>query len=231
VATKSNCKFDQFYYKSQAQKRLKLVYDYARTDLESGDYIDVYHLCAGIAGVELRYMLNHAEFNMWHDIRAYGRFMHFYPEYSIDDDYVDFADPFKKIVIEVDSNLHDESRDVAKNDRLSMAGYRVIRVDKKYTEKDLEEIWAAIDATKSLGKHNIAKYLEDELPHNGQAIIKALRREFTPKRVSKKESTRAVYLSDYVNSTKFKKLHRKYHTNLPKRLEDAITAIPLIKIL
>jgi len=222
--------FDQNYYRSQAQKRLRLAYEYARSDLESGNSVEVYHLCAGIAGVELRYLFSGPESKMWQDIRTWGRYLHFYPEYPIGDDYVDFAEPHKKIVIEVDSGLHDAAKDTAKDKRLKKAGYRIIRINKKYTEKDLEHILGAIEATTQAGKHEIAHRLKSDLPKNSEVIIKRLRNENTPtERVSKEDLRKTVYLSDVIKSDEFKAYDNKYFKMRPKELDEAIASIPLYK--
>jgi|GEM_PF-6687795 very-short-patch-repair endonuclease len=222
--------FDREYYRGQAQKRLRLAYEYACTDLETGNGPDVYALCAEVAGVELMSMFSGPERNVWHDIRAFGRFMRFYPEYPIGADYVDFADPHKKIAIEVDSGVHNRARDAEKNKRLRAAGYRVIRIEKKYAAKDLEELWGTVEALRDAGKDGIAETLHAELPKNSESIIRQLRREHTPKqRIRREDIGKTIALSEVAQSDEFKAYHKKYFSERPKALDDAIAAIPLFK--
>ncbi|MDQ5914029.1 MAG: hypothetical protein QG623_648, partial [Patescibacteria group bacterium] len=121
-------KEERSFYRSQAQKRLKLAYEYAREDIESGSFRDVYLLSGGIAKVEFILFFTEPEERMWHDIRAWQGDFCFFPEYPIGPDTVDFADPFRKVVIEVDSRYHSECSDSLKDGRLRQAGYKVIRV-------------------------------------------------------------------------------------------------------
>lgn len=221
--------FDKGYYRSQAQKRLRLAYEYARSDLESGNYVEVYHLCAGIAGVEVGLLFSGPENNVWHDIRVWGRYLRFYPEYPIRDDYVDFAEPYKKIVIEVDSGLHNRQKDAAKDIRLKNAGYRVIRIEKKYAEKDLEYLHDAIQGAKSAGRDDVAESLEAQLSKNSEAILRKLRNEFTPQeRVSKEDLLKTVAVGEIWQTEEFQKHYAKYYER-PAELDEAIATIPLTR--
>ncbi len=83
-------------------------------------------------------LLTPIELNVWNDIRYLG--LPFYPQYPVLKYFVDFADPIKKIIIEVDSKqwhlnkIKDNERDIQlKND-----GWLVVRIEGKNTYKDIE---------------------------------------------------------------------------------------------
>lgn len=70
------------------------------------------------------------ERNVWSDIRHLG--LPFYPQFPVGKYYIDFADPFRKIAIEVDGRIHDDElarqRDRAKEAFLRGRGWHVLRI-------------------------------------------------------------------------------------------------------
>lgn len=74
--------------------------------------------------------LTPVERNVWSDIRYLGLPM--YPQFPVGKYYLDFADPFRKIAIEVDGKIHLEKEVKAKDDLkdkyLESKGWTVIRI-------------------------------------------------------------------------------------------------------
>ena len=70
------------------------------------------------------------ERNVWSDIRSLG--LPFYPQFPVGKYYIDFADPFRGIAIEVDGRIHDEQsvreRDNVKEMFLKSRGWMVLRI-------------------------------------------------------------------------------------------------------
>jgi len=217
------------FFKSQATKRLKLVYEYAGEDMFTGNAPEVYKMLdiAGISNIEQ--LLSGPEFNMWRDLRVWGRGLSFYPEFPIADDVVDFADPQKKIVIEVDSRLHDSEKDDAKDGRLKKQGYRVIRINAKNTKRDIEDLREQIEILRVYDKYDNADGLESSLKDNSEVRVMRLRDEFLEPRDESVDYSKLVTLADYANTPEFKRFSDKYYNNMPESLEKAIEAIPLEK--
>jgi len=73
------------------------------------------------------------ENNVWSDIRYLG--LRFYPQYPIGKYFVDFADPQKKIVIEVDGHDYhqDKERDLERQVEIAKLGWDIHRIDGKET--------------------------------------------------------------------------------------------------
>ena len=70
------------------------------------------------------------ERNVWNDIRYLG--LPFYPQFPVGKYYIDFADPFEKIALEIDGKIHQDPevalRDADKTKFLNGKGWRVIRI-------------------------------------------------------------------------------------------------------
>ena len=73
------------------------------------------------------------EKNVWIDIRFLG--VPFYPQFPIGQYFADFADPVKKIVIEVDGKeFHkDEEKDKVRQREIESKGWKVYRIKGKQT--------------------------------------------------------------------------------------------------
>jgi len=217
------------FFKSQAQKRLKLVYEYAGKDLLIGKAPEPYKIL-DIAGIsDIQQLLSGPEYNMWRDLRVWGRGLRFYPEFPIANDVVDFADPKKRIVIEVDSRLHNSDKDAAKDKRLEQQGYRVIRINAKYTKRDIEELRDQIETLRDYNKHEDADRLKSALNRNSEIQVMGLRDEYLEPRDEAVDYSEIVTLADLAKTPKFKRFSDKYYDNLPESLKKAIEKIPLDK--
>lgn len=83
-------------------------------------------------------ILTPIESNVWHDLRKHG--LPFLPQFPIGQYFADFADPLKKIAIEVDGKIHDSriEKDKTREDEIKMMGWKVIRLKGQNTHYDLE---------------------------------------------------------------------------------------------
>jgi very-short-patch-repair endonuclease len=94
------------------------------------------------------------ERNVWNDIRYLG--LPFYPQFPVNRYYIDFANPFKKIAIEVDGKIHQEAEVAAKDERrdeyLKSKGWAIYRIPGWKTYK---------------GRHN---YLVDQVDNYGEVV-------------------------------------------------------------
>jgi very-short-patch-repair endonuclease len=81
------------------------------------------------------------ERNTWADIRAIG--LPFYPEYPAGKYFIDFADPFKGIGIEVDGREYhqDKEKDEIRQTELEKMGWIIYRIEGWMTLKDREEFY------------------------------------------------------------------------------------------
>lgn len=71
---------------------------------------------------------SHLEVIAW-DIIVASRFLVFYPQYPINNYFVDFCNPDKKIIIELDgANWHDPIKDKKRDDKLREMGYTIFRI-------------------------------------------------------------------------------------------------------
>lgn len=80
------------------------------------------------------------ELNIWHIIRIY--WLPFYMQYPVLDYFIDFADPIKKIWIEVDwKEWHlDKEKDKKRQIELEKEWWTIIRIDWKDTYNELKFI-------------------------------------------------------------------------------------------
>ncbi len=85
------------------------------------------------------------EKNVWEDIRIVG--LPFYPQYPIGKYFADFADPIKKIVIEVDgAEYHqDQEKDKERQAEVEAMGWTVIRIPGRKTYQSLDEYYDYIE--------------------------------------------------------------------------------------
>lgn len=93
------------------------------------------------------------ERNVWSDIRNLG--LPFYPQFPAGPYYLDFADPFKKIALEIDGKIHLDAevkqRDIKKDSYLEKNGWTVIRIqgwktyksreDYEYSDREIENMY------------------------------------------------------------------------------------------
>ncbi len=76
------------------------------------------------------------EKNVWHDIRTIG--LPLYPQFPVKQYFIDFADPIKKIGIEVDGKKwhSDLEKDQQRQREIEHEGWEIYRIDGKDTFKD-----------------------------------------------------------------------------------------------
>lgn len=66
----------------------------------------------------------------WQDIR--GQSLPLYPQFPVDGVFIDFADPYFKIGIELDGKgYHDHKKDLLRDSKLCLAGWRIFRIPGK----------------------------------------------------------------------------------------------------
>lgn len=82
--------------------------------------------------------MNTIERMAWMEIRKLGLPM--LPQFPIGKYFADFADPIKKIVIEIDGKeWHDASKDMLRDKEMNELGYEVIRFEAKIVAKLVKE--------------------------------------------------------------------------------------------
>ncbi len=217
------------YLKTQAQKRLKILYEYVGSDFDTNDGPEAYYLLM-LAGLEnLQAFMTKAEFSVWHDIRVRGAGLQFYPEFPIDDDVVDFCAPAENIVIEVDSKLHDKEKDALKDERLEKLGYKVYRIDSKNTKKDIEYMQDQISGLRGAGKDEIADSISDNLAHNSEAVILGIGNKHLENLPESEDPYALITLRELSQKPSFKRFTKKYYDELPAELLERVKAIPLYK--
>lgn len=79
------------------------------------------------------------EHNVWANIRYLG--IPFYPQFPVGKYFIDFADPIKKIAIEVDGKEwhKDKLKDKLRDSNLNKMGWQVIRIQGRDTFKTRED--------------------------------------------------------------------------------------------
>lgn len=217
------------FLKTQAQKRLKILYEYVGSDFDSNCGPEAYYLMH-LAGLEdLQAFMTKAEFNVWRDIRVHGAGMQFYPEFPIADDVVDFCAPAEKIVIEVDSKLHDSKKDHLKDIRLKRKGYKVFRINSKDTQKDLEYLQGQISNLRNAGKESIADSLIKNIQKNSEAMVLGIGNKYLEGITPTDEPYGIITLSELSESETFKQFQKKYYNEIPPDLLKKVKSIPLYK--
>lgn len=90
-------------------------------------------------------ILTPIEYNVWSDIRYLG--LPFYPQFPVRGYFLDFADPINKIGIEVDGKeWHlDKEKDLKRQNNLEEIGWKIIRIEGKYTYANKQDFFKDID--------------------------------------------------------------------------------------
>jgi very-short-patch-repair endonuclease len=91
-------------------------------------------------GFEWSAIFTPIEWNVWSDIRHLGLPM--YPQFPVGPYFLDFADPVKKLGIEVDSRRYHEDRekDRLREQHLELQGWTIIRITGRQTYKEPDEV-------------------------------------------------------------------------------------------
>jgi len=94
-------------------------------------------------------VMTDAELKFWNAVRAHRLMgLSFRRQLPIAGYIVDFACPEHKLIVEIDGSTHSHdheiSRDTARDDRLSMLGWTVIRVTNEEATPHLDEVCAHI---------------------------------------------------------------------------------------
>jgi very-short-patch-repair endonuclease len=77
----------------------------------------------------------------WCEIRALG--LPFYPQFPILDYFVDFADPFRKIIIELDGKkYHNSKKDEVRDKRLRQEGWEIHRITGRTATRYLDDVYS-----------------------------------------------------------------------------------------
>lgn len=84
-------------------------------------------------------ILTPIEWNVWCDIRSIGLIV-LYPQYPVLEFYADFANPYFKIIVEVDGKEYhkDKQADYDRDKKLSQNGWTVFRLTGAETYKEVE---------------------------------------------------------------------------------------------
>jgi very-short-patch-repair endonuclease len=92
-------------------------------------------------------MLTPIERNIWNEIRFYQ--LPFYPQYPVGKYFVDFADPIKKIVIEVDGKYHAFTKlaDEHRQRRIERLGWTVLRIKGRDTFTRTHDFFSYLSET------------------------------------------------------------------------------------
>jgi very-short-patch-repair endonuclease len=93
--------------------------------------------------MDIRALLTPIEYNVWCDIRYIG--VPFYPQWPVGKYFIDFADPIKKIGIEVDGKIHNKEKtkmnDGIRTSYLSENGWCIYRIPGWKTYKKYEDFF------------------------------------------------------------------------------------------
>lgn len=113
------------------RKQYKLFHD----EIMSGKGFDPYAICH-----EWMHAFTPIENNVWSEIRFLG--LRMYPQFPVINYFLDFADPIKKIGIEVDGKeWHlDKEKDLIRQRELEAIGWRIIRIAGKDTYECRQEL-------------------------------------------------------------------------------------------
>jgi len=81
------------------------------------------------AGIQYQRERSKAEHLMWDEMRSQPHMSHFMPEYRVDGKYLDFADPYAKIAIEIDGKeWHNAEKDAKRDAEIEALGWKVYRL-------------------------------------------------------------------------------------------------------
>jgi very-short-patch-repair endonuclease len=81
----------------------------------------------------------------WCEIRALG--LPFYPQFPVLNYFADFADPLRKIVIELDGKkFHNKQKDDARDKRMRDDGWEIHRITSKTAERYLDDVFSVDEA-------------------------------------------------------------------------------------
>lgn len=99
----------------------------------------------------------HIEYSAWCEIRALG--LPFYPQFPVLNYFADFADPLRKIVIELDGKkFHDKQKDDARDKRMRDGGWKIHRITSSTAECYLDSVFSVDEA------HEIKEAIGGEHP-------------------------------------------------------------------
>jgi len=81
----------------------------------------------------------------WYEIRALG--LPFYPQFPVLNYFADFADPLRKIVIELDGKkFHNKQKDDVRDKRMRDDGWEVHRITSSTAERYLDNVFSVDEA-------------------------------------------------------------------------------------
>lgn len=107
------------------------------------------------------------EMDAWCSIRAHA--LPFYPQYPVGRYFVDFANPYHKIALELDgAAYHDEAKDAARDKDLTRLGWVVFRVTGKEAVRGPPAFEDILD------EHEAKLAREDWLLHTCDGVVHAL---------------------------------------------------------
>lgn len=110
------------------------------------------------------------EVDAWHSIRCYG--VPLYPQVPVWNYFIDFANPYRKIGLEIDGKRwHDVDRDTRRDKALAKDGWKIFRVTGS-------EAWKVVTAATDLEVQDMEdedfREALDEWLNTGDGIIKAI---------------------------------------------------------
>lgn len=115
--------------------RIRLAYNFMKPFFDRGEQASPYMLSFDFAS-----LFTPIEDNVWCDIRYLG--LPLYPQFPIEKYFIDFADPFNRIAIEVDGrqwHINRIDQDHKRDDKLQSKGWSVYRIPGKYTYKTKQD--------------------------------------------------------------------------------------------
>lgn len=115
--------------------------------------------------------LSRAERLFWHDIRKVG--LPFYPEFPVGNYFIDFADPIKKVGIEVDGKeFHqDRLKDLDRQQELENLGWKIFRISGVYVYEQNEYVVEEISDNENLT-------LEDFCYTGSEQLLRQIKKEY-----------------------------------------------------
>jgi len=123
------------------------------------------------------------ERNAWRYIRFLG--LPFYPQFPVENYFIDFADPVKKIGIEIDGRAFHQnmSKDKSRQDKLESLGWRIFRIPGWMTFKDKDDYFCEFENQSDC--YDEEEYREKFNEINGrfreetaEGIMKGIKEEF-----------------------------------------------------